>query len=912
MRPIILVLTLLAMATPAFAQQLAEFSASAGRCPNPTELENINARGEGGSGRYLGYTFVLRDAVDVRENASPIAPMISPRVRPSVFERVSVLSQANIGTPNHSLLVGWRHQGLRPTQCGWLRHTDLVGVPQQLRIDPSNPDHLRHGPRPLTVGNLTTGRENRSRVLARAVLNNSDVEGNTIYTFVDPSRARSQPGDADPSVFTRLRAHEIYSIFATARGVPRQPLTVGAAPRAGAASEGRYFLIGRYPGQTGQSQLFGWVHFNDLYIWSTRTAVYWAPAGGAQVFGNLGGDGRVEGIPFFTSERQPNQTEDGSVHRLPVIDSHPDSVTVQQLADRLPRNLRDNPLQLSSLVAAYQVAMIYQSCSPNRECVSAAVEDARTSQRARVLRELGNVDIVFLIDRSRSMGPYFVSTAEAIRLFVRDRLATQTIAGEASVRIGVMAYSDYTSGTPSWEGGALDYLEVVPMHDPGGGGSEGLLQQLAAFRTQEQQQDRNDDFLEAPFAALIRTAREARWRPDARQRIIIHLADHGNREAGLASPERPNGIRERYSVADVVAALGPQEQGRPGINYIPIMVEGQPDGNNRHAIAARAAFAAQSREIARQRSGAVTSEDALTRTTPSTSRTNETPQQRRDAVLAALVTAQERHASVLNHLRDMQACARMPNTPECQNLQRQVRSNNIPLIRANNQILIENGFTEEEIARDQNRVQTVRAVWVPPVQQAGGQRWEVLTYWVALDQQSFRDIREAMGGLCRLFAFREGRGGGGGDVRSTIMSALNQVAAAQITDPDGVSPTETIGTLLSIPFWERQQILSLPIQHFVDERAAAAGQGERAAAARERLLLYRRSTCTSFGLLSEVENGRRLRVPVQNLSLDPDLGIRFDPRQWEDYSWDARTGESEQIYYIPYEYFPMNDPPAVR
>ncbi|MFN8995986.1 MAG: vWA domain-containing protein, partial [Pseudomonadota bacterium] len=394
--------------------------------------------------------------------------------------------------------------------------------------------------------------------------------------------------------------------------------------------------------------------------------------------------------------------------------------------------------------------MIYQSCSPNRECVSAEVEDARISQRARVLRELGNVDIVFLIDRSRSMGPYFASTAEAIRIFVRDRLATQTVAGEASVRIGVMAYSDYTADTPSWEGSALDYLEVVPMHDPGGGGSESLMRRLEAFRTQEQRQDRNNDFLEAPFAALIRTARETRWRPDARQRIIIHLADHGNREAGQASPERPNGIRERYSVRDVVAALGPQEQGRPGINYIPIMVEGQPDAGDPHAIAARAAFAAQSREIARQRSGAVTSEDALTRTTPSTSRANETLQQRRDAVLAALATAQERHASVLNHLRDMQACARMPNTPECQNLQRQVRSNSIPLIRANNQILLENGFSEEEIARDQNRVQTVRAVWVPPVQHVGSERREVLTYWVALDQQSFRDIREAMGGLCRL------------------------------------------------------------------------------------------------------------------------------------------------------------------
>lgn len=907
MRISLFLLALSMLGMPALAQSLPDFQALGGRCPNAAQLASVSARQEAGSGRYLGYSFVLRQGIPVRAIAEPAAQEISPQVQPEVFTRVSILGQANVGTPAHSLLIGWGHRELQPTVCGWVRRQDLLRVPENVQLDPVNPRHLRFGPRPLIVGELPSQRDRYSTVLARAVLNNGLIEGSVVYSFRDPNRAPTMTAlTADPAVFyRRLQTFEIYSVFAEAMGAPRQATTQSGQP---GLAERRYFLIGRYPGQAGgQSELFGWVHYDDLYLWNTRTAVHWTPAGGAQVFLSLGGDGRVTGAPFWTSPRQTDGMEAGGLRRLPVISSEPDSRTVQRLADRLQGDQRDNRLALSSLLNAYQVAMPYQSCSPSGECTSAEARDAETNATAGRRAEFNNVDIIILIDRSRSMGPYFRSTAEAIREFVRDLRLSQTVFGESTLRLGVMAYSDYQTPIANWEDKALDYVTVVPFHRVDEAQSERLMRRLDQSSAQVEQQDPNGDFLEAPFAALIRTAREVPWRREARTRVIIHLADHGNREAGQPSPERPSGVRERYSEADVIAALGPQS-GQNGITYVPIMVEGAGSDSERdpkrrqHAIAAREAFSTQARSIGRARGGAITSDDPLISSLPANPRLQETPDQRRLAVLQALTLAQRRSVQVLETLDLMERCPDRPDSPECRQY-RQDRANNIPRIVADNRALGEAGFTQEAIDRDRSRVQTVRAVWIPPVQSVTGQRREVLSYWVALDLEALRRMNSAMSELCELFSGRQR------DARTTFLQSLRQIVSAQVTDPDGVPESEAIGTLLSIPFWERQAILSLPMVHFSDTLITAQGNDAGAANARAQVLLYRRSFCTSRELLNEVNRGRRLTVPVQQLRLNSEFGIRDQPNQWTDYRWDSVTGSSERVYYIPYEYFPMVDPP---
>ena len=192
--------------------------------------------------------------------------------------------------------------------------------------------------------------------------------------------------------------------------------------------------------------------------------------------------------------------------------------------------------------------MIGATCQDGQIC---ADEDGdKVTERIKLLE---NVDILFLIDGTKSMREYYGIVADAVKEITDERASTTT-------RFGVAMYGDFLSLgdtsvdgpmqikfpiqlTQLFAGDEFDELATEPLYidDPVGGKPE------------------------AAFAGLYQAISQADWR-DGSVRFAVHIADHGDRSnAG----------------AEVVDLLKEMD-----IFYMPIAVRGEyiADFNNQFVV----------------------------------------------------------------------------------------------------------------------------------------------------------------------------------------------------------------------------------------------------------------------------------------------------------------------------------------
>lgn len=912
LRGAIAIFALLA-AYDAAAQTLGDFEALEGRCPTQEQLSSIpGPRSAVAQGIFLGYSFVLRETPQIGVNSAPSSELLPRQVqKPAVFERVVILGQHNASRPNHRLLIGWGDlQTGRAARCGWIAREDLLRVPNEV-LRRGIGGQMARGPRPMLSNELRSGA--RDRLTVRAVLNNLEAAGEVIYAYKDPTKAPAS-SDATPApaqVSDTLQLHEFFSVFARASGQPRRQAGAGDATT-------EYLLLGRYGGAENPTRIVGWVHANDIYYWNSRSAVYWAPGGAGKAYARRDSNGVPRQPPFMTApERLPEQTT-FNIQRFPVIDSMPDPNEIWELAKELPHDQRNDDIRLSQLVRNYRVAIPFEAVSRDGQRFTAQEQEAEVNRRADQLRRAAVVDVLFLIDATSSMDAYFAATATAVRDFIQRELMPRGLPQSVSLQIGVAIYRDYTGNVAHSDGVFFEWLVQPFLAHNGPSAKE--MQNLGTYRIPPGN-DVHDDALEAPFAAIIRAVQQGRWRQGAEGsglRFLVHLADHGNREENQPSPyprpnpRVPNPIVERIGVDQVVRALLPPAVGEPGIQYYPIMVEGRPD-STQEARDARAAFERQSQEILRRRWPNNPELHGLFRRTTPSPNVRETEAQRREAVLQVLMRTQGFSSFIGNLAEIYDRCARNAGLPEC-------RTHAAPATQpASMQIMpsiaveaaaiaAELNITPEAASRIASRRQNVAALFVRPIEMMpNGRQVQTLTYWVALDQDGLGAMQQAMERLCSFF--RETRSGRNvGDPGSEFRAVLRRVATGLQTGPEEfLSQQEPLGVLLSIPFWERQRILSDTEDEFAETflRARSDDPGIARPAAVE-LDRYRRSFCASAGLLAEVQAGKRPRVPLSQLSLDENYNLNIEVEQWERFRWDTVTGFSERIFFVPYEYLPSD------
>jgi hypothetical protein len=167
------------------------------------------------------------------------------------------------------------------------------------------------------------------------------------------------------------------------------------------------------------------------------------------------------------------------------------------------------------------------------------------------------MDILFVIDGTESMTKYFAPVVDAVRQAMID----EKLAG--IVRFAANVYGDYKDSSASLDKLNLD--AVVPfgsMNDPSSLEPLLRLAQEAGSRRTSVYRDGFKDLPEAAFAALLRSVNEAEWSNSAAMRVVVWIADHGNRRPN----ENPS---ERVSIDDVAKALRKSDAA-----FIPINVRG--------------------------------------------------------------------------------------------------------------------------------------------------------------------------------------------------------------------------------------------------------------------------------------------------------------------------------------------------
>ena len=203
--------------------------------------------------------------------------------------------------------------------------------------------------------------------------------------------------------------------------------------------------------------------------------------------------------------------------------------------------------------AAPEDCLHWATCGEGEIC-SDTTGDSLTDR----IRLLEAVDILFLIDATKSMREYFAIVANAVRAVSDERASTTT-------RFGAILYGDYLKRGARGLDAPMQYRTAVELTEIISGDEFDGLPTERLFI-----EDASRDKPEAAFAALYQAIRTAEWR-EGSVRFVIHVADHGDRRTADAA----------------LADLMREER----VFYVPVAVRGEyiPRFNN--------AFVTQTRDL---------------------------------------------------------------------------------------------------------------------------------------------------------------------------------------------------------------------------------------------------------------------------------------------------------------------------
>jgi len=177
--------------------------------------------------------------------------------------------------------------------------------------------------------------------------------------------------------------------------------------------------------------------------------------------------------------------------------------------------------------------------------------------------------------------------------------------------------------------------------------------------------------------------------------------------------------------------------------------------------------------------------------------------------------------------------------------------------------------------------------WLPTIGRSSAEARESLSYWVGIPETRLVPVRDVFSALCEGI-----RPGAGGDIAGRIIGALERMAEESAGEREALRST-SIATALSLPFWERLDILNL--SPFDIEEAVYYGDVEQ-------LTEMRRASCRTEELLRAVEAGRRIGDPSGfRYSQDGEV---LDVPSSLDYRWVVRVDRGEGVVFLPLDYFP--------
>jgi len=174
-----------------------------------------------------------------------------------------------------------------------------------------------------------------------------------------------------------------------------------------------------------------------------------------------------------------------------------------------------------------KIAFVGDAFNQEGQRVSKEMVDESKDNTAEKLDRTQQKDVLFLIDATTSMGPYFTAVKNGLNAFLSnlDKSELQRF------RFGVAIYRDYQD-----KNGGFELLGDLGTHN--------VFSLLKSSNAKSVAADK--DLPEALFQGIIKAAQTAGWEK-GRTRAIVAIGDHGNHEP------------DKFTVNDVAQAL--QEQG---------------------------------------------------------------------------------------------------------------------------------------------------------------------------------------------------------------------------------------------------------------------------------------------------------------------------------------------------------------
>jgi len=763
--------------------------------------------------RRSGYAFVIEPAAPLYRYASVRAPRIERTLKPltrvecyagvGLEDRYRVLISTEVEDPD---------TGGSRTLCGWIDSDVLL---QQAGMSADHPcpeveerkirDYHAEGPKKDSPLNL------------KLLISNFNLDTETLSAATENRRPRvpafAYPGGpkaADVSIYT------VFPVF---------DFTEHAGED--------HFLIG-----AGTERLLGWVRRQDAAIWDNRLTLFFKEgAANANIYylrthlqaARRGEEDRPLATPPSNLSEALNKSRN-TFAKFPVLEG--------QTGDDF------NP-------KGYRIAFIGNWCNQGEDC--RRLDPGSANRRMALgdrLRELERADILFVIDATESMAPYFGAVATAVKGATVARYSEDT-----RIRLGVSLYGDYL-GEATGPGSRMQYKTPIPLTQIFDGDEFDGLPAEGTFS------DPRADKPEAVYGALLKATTETDWRESGRH-LIVHIGDHGPRSA-KPPPALLGALREK------------------AILYIPIAV------TSRYSAAHNRAFVTATQAILDNhktpKGNPLGPPSVLWAYGPD--RTNslgidETRRKLRRVLDGGLDQAEQIKGQVLDELY---AIAGEETAPE-------------PAIQSGDMDEIAAGFAHitpalreifdlepEKIELIKRQRQLVAPGYVAKFDPRTGQdQWD---YSVAVDPETMPPLEATIGSLC---------------LAATRSSAKHKLTASIRTLTQSMSGDEIKNTESLYDYLEK--VLRIPLaEDTILRKPIGELQRNLVNADPEELRAFKQEVCRSALLLKLVRSSQRLAT-MDAMRWDEEREEwRYDEALY--FRWNYAPESGGEFIYIPLEFFP--------
>lgn len=754
-----------------------------------------------------------------------------------------------------------------PAACGWVS-ADMVLVPRQKRFQ-----GRFKKPQPLQMRDISKMQEEANNLLnVKAVVHDLSITGETngIDVFEDPRTGRATD---------KIRLFDTFLVYDQLELSANDP-----------NQETRYWLIGEQGEKSDLTSLKGWIRQRDVVIWPSRLAVQWNEAATVSGYASPENLARKAGQLTLPERIERTDYPDQITRRLPVLEQSPSPETVFN-AVPVGGSLAERMETARRIIQYYKIATPGVACRKDNpaDCLSARQIDVERQKVTKAEKAAMKMDTLIVIDATESMDPYLGSTVHTIERFMK-MAEGEDIRKTFDLRFGISLYGDYQSEQASYD--QVNFREIVPFFKPTPGplGTSDAMQALLKNPKSLLFQDVHRDQLEAPFAAVIRAVKTARWRPlvEVPLRFLVHVGDSGSRDPGRTSAETqklryPNApenryppkstIREQYGEEDVAKVLRDAK-----VIYVPVVIQNGSSLAPRPTLWNRI-FSDQTTRIL-----SLLGEDAPIKSTVITH--SESPDEIDKAVLATVGEVMKNVAGGLAYQR----CELNSQSEVCLKLKSEETKIKSPeIVKLVDRVASSAaGLTSEEVRNIYSRDQSIVTMY-SPARSAEGK--EMFTHWVALDQKEFKLLRDLLRTLCANMSQQ--------DARNPVMKGLREFSEMYSSeDFSDLTVAEILGKRLGIPNLERTDFSGRTRDEIDDAYRAWQTGGDRQTWENWHLRACKAMTFTQF-----MEDGKKIDPEQMKCDLEKSNCTVAESVQTK-FRWSVQVSQDSPTYYVPLDILP--------